>query len=119
MNICYLNTTSVEVNKACSDAFTKDKKYHKIKFLNAGKIESYKVSDGMPVICTTNMKGRRMYNSQTYNIKNITPNHVTIKENNEKFEMDDFTKNLPWLTVLLCISIKAPIHTLIYLMQTE
>ena len=92
VNICYLNSTRIAINQMCADAFTKGKGHVTVRFLYAGRPETYKVCDEMPVICTDNMKDRKMYNSQHYTIKKITTEGVTIAENNEKFEMDEFRK---------------------------
>ena len=71
VNICYHNNTRIAINKMCADEFAKDKNHHTVKFISDKKIETYKASDGMPVICTANMRDRKMYNSQQFTIRKI------------------------------------------------
>ena len=68
---------------------------------NGGK-EEYKICDGTPVICIDNMKDRKMFNSQQFTVKSINKNGVRIKENNEKFSIDDFRKKF---NLAFCITV--------------
>ena len=92
VNICYFNSTRKEINKMCSDAFCEGKSHQVVDFIYNGAKEIYKVCAGTPVICIDNMKDRSMYNSQQFTIKDININGVTIKENDQKFSLDDFRK---------------------------
>ena len=92
VNICYFNSTRIDVNKICSDAFCEGKQHLKVNFCYNGGKEEYKVCDWTPVICIDNMKDRKMFNSQQFTIKSININGVTIMENDQKFSLDDFGK---------------------------
>ena len=86
VNICYFNSTRKEFNKICFDAFCEGKNHLKINFSYNGSKKEYKVCPGTPVICIDNMKDRGMFNSQQFTIKN----GVGIKENDQKFSLDEF-----------------------------
>ena len=92
VNICYFNSTRKEINKMCSDAFCEGTNHLKINFSYNGSKEEYKVCAGTPVICIDNMKDRGMFNSQQFTIKDISINGVSIKENDQKFSLDEFRK---------------------------
>ena len=102
VNICYFNSTKIEVNKICSDAFCEGKRHQKVNFYYNGCKEEYKICDGTPVIYIDNMKDRKMFNSQQFTVKNITNNGITIKENDEKFSLDDFRKKF---NLVFCITV--------------
>ena len=102
VNICYFNSTRIEVNKMCSDAFCEGKKHLKVNFYYNGSKEEYKVCDGTPVIWIDNMKDRKMFNRQQSTVKRINKNGFTIKENNEKFSIDDFRKTF---NLAFCITL--------------
>ena len=92
VNICYFNSTRIEVNKMCSDAFCEGKNHLKINFSYNGCKGEYKVCAGTPVTCTDNMKDRSLFNSQQFTVKEINTNGVIIKENDQKFCLDDFNQ---------------------------
>ena len=102
VNICYYNSTRIEVNKICSDAFSEGKPYTTVTFSYNGRKEVYKVCADTPVICIDNMKDRGMFNSQQFTVKSIDINSVTIKENDQKFSMDDFRKKF---NLAFCITV--------------
>ena len=102
VNICYLNSTRIEVNKMCADNFTKGKKHRNIGFVYNGKTETYRVCAGTPVICTDNLKERGMFNSQRYTIRSANSRYVTIEENGEKFETDVFRRKF---NLAFCITV--------------
>ena len=102
VNMCYFNSTRIEVNKICSDAFCEGKQHIKVNFCYNGGKEEYKICDGTPVICIDNMKDRKMFNSQQFTVKSINKNGVRIKENNEKFSIDDFRKKF---NLAFCITV--------------
>ena len=91
VNIYYYNNTRIDVNKLCSDAFCEGKPYRTVNFNYNGRKEVYKVCADTPVICIDNMKDRGMFNSQQFTVKNIK-SCITIKENEQKFSIDDFSK---------------------------
>ena len=68
---------------------------------NGGK-EVYKVCADAPVICIDSMKDRGMFNSQQFTVKSINKSSVTIKENDQKFSIDDFRKKF---NLEFCITI--------------
>ena len=102
VNIFYFNSTRIEVNKMCSDAFCEGKKHMKVNFCYNGSKEEYKICDRTPVICIDNMKDRKMFNSQQFTVKSISKNGVTIKENDQKFSLDDFRKKF---NLAFCITV--------------
>ena len=71
VNICYYNSTRIEVNKICSNAFSEGKPYVTVNFSYNGGKEVYKVCADTPVICIDNMKDRGMFNSQQFTVKCI------------------------------------------------
>ena len=68
---------------------------------NGGK-EVYEVCADTPVICIDNMKDQGMFNSQQFTVKSINKNGVTIKENDQKFSIDDFRKKF---NLAFCITV--------------
>lgn len=50
VNVCYYNSTRIEINKMCSDAFCERKQFKKVNFSYNRKKELYKVCAGTPVI---------------------------------------------------------------------
>ena len=70
-NICYLNSTRKRVTTECCNNFVVDKKRMNITFkYNNGK-ESYDVCIGMPVIATTNIKDKEIFNTMEFEIQDI------------------------------------------------
>ena len=70
-NICWLNSTRKAVTKDCCDRFVKDKQSIEINFKYKSQIEKYKTCEGMPVICTQNMKPKNMFNMMEFTIDEI------------------------------------------------
>ena len=102
VNICYYNSTRIETNKLCSDVFCEGKPHKVLNFSYNGKKEEYKVCAGTPVICTDNMKDRGIFNSQMFTVKKFSGNSVIIKENGEKFALDEFKKKF---NLAFCITV--------------
>ena len=102
VNICYYNNTRIDVNKLCSDAFCEGKPYTTVNFNYNERKEVYKVCVDTPVICIDNMKDRGMFNSQQFIVKSINKNGITIKENDQKFLIDDFRKKF---NLAFCITV--------------
>lgn len=55
-NICYLNKTRRKATKLCCNAFVKKKKHCEINFKYDGKIETYRVAEGMLLSFVTKKK---------------------------------------------------------------
>ena len=87
-NICWLNETRKQVTKDCCDRYIKDKESYEINFKYESKIEKYKVCEGMPVICTQNMKPRNMFNMMEFTIDEIYEDEFTV--NGETFDKNEF-----------------------------
>ena len=73
-NICYLNKTRRHVTQECCDRFTENEEYYEIDFKYQGHREKYKVTTGMPMLVTQNMRNKDMFNMEQYNIENIEEN---------------------------------------------
>ena len=75
-NICYLNKTRRQVKQEWkqTDRFTENKEYYEIDFKYQGHSEKYKVTVGMPMIVTQNMRNKDMFNMEQYNIDSINEN---------------------------------------------
>ena len=70
-NICYLNKSRRYVTQECWNRFTENLEYYEIDFKYQGHREKYRVSNGMPMIVTQNMRNKDMFNMEQYNIDNI------------------------------------------------
>ena len=76
INICKFNRTRKEINKQCDEQH----KGNKITFRYQGKPETYKVYEGMRLMCSNNLHGREMYNSETYTFDKINENKYEINK---------------------------------------
>ena len=90
-NICYLNSTRIKVNTQCCDQFTKDKRYETIEFKYDNKKETYKVCQNMPVLATTNIKDKNIFNTMEFVIEKIKENK--FKVNDEWFDKKEFSES--------------------------
>ena len=90
-NICYLNSTRIKVNAQCCDQFTKDKRYETVEFKFDNKKETYKVCQNMPVLATTNMKDKNIFNTMEFVIEKIKENK--FKVNNEWYDIKEFSES--------------------------
>ncbi len=70
-NICYLNKTRIDVNTQCCKDFCKDKQHYKVNFNYNNKKESYIVCKDMPLIATSNIKDKEIYNTMQFKIEDI------------------------------------------------
>ena len=106
-NIYWLNDTRRRVTKDCSERFVKDKQSCEINFKYKSQIEKYKVCEGMPVICTQNMKPKNMFNMMEFTIDEILDTapfsfaedynefrDFKFRINNEVFDNNEFRSNL-------------------------
>lgn len=90
INLCYLNKTRIKVNQLCANWYmsrNKVKQHVEVKFNSK---ETYKLCNGMPVMCTDNIKKQNMMNSEQYTIQEIDSDKVLIKENNVVFPLKEF-----------------------------
>ena len=93
-NICYLNSTRIKINGQCCDIFTKDKKYVTVDFKYDNKKETYKICEGMPVIATTNIKDRQIFNTMEFKLKKIRKKHdYEFKINDEWYGLTEFSQS--------------------------
>jgi len=90
-NICYLNSTRKLVNADCCNQFTKDKKYETVEFTYNNMKESYKVCKNMPIIATTNLKDKEIFNSMEFVVEKIRDNF--FKVNNEWYNKEQFSES--------------------------
>jgi len=90
-NICYLNSTRIKVNTDCCNQFTKDKRYETVEFKYDNKKETYKVCQNMPVLATTNLKDKNIFNTMEFVIEKIEGNK--FKVNNEWFDKKEFSES--------------------------
>ena len=90
-NICYLNSTRVRVNTQCCDQFTKDKGYKTVEFKYDNKKETYKVCQGMPIIATTNIKDKNIFNTMEFVIEKMK--NKAFKINNEWYDIKEFSES--------------------------
>ena len=90
-NICYLNSTRIKVNTQCCDKFTKGKRYETVEFKYDNKKENYKVCQNMPVLATTNIKDKKIFNTMEFMIEEIKGNK--FKVNNEWFDKKEFSES--------------------------
>ena len=58
-NICYLNKTRLHVTQECCDRFTENLEYYEIDFKYQGHREKYRVSNGMPMLVTQNIRNKK------------------------------------------------------------
>lgn len=92
-NICYLNKTRKIVTKACCNKSVKDKEHNEVNVKYSGKVESYKVAAGMPVLVTQNLKKKCMFNMIEFTIDEIDDYDTSFKINDIWFELNDFRQN--------------------------
>ena len=90
-NICYLNSTRTKVNTECCNIFTKNKEHIVVNFKYNNKREEYKVCEKMPVIATTNIKDKEIFNTAEYKIQEIDETEVMI--NNEWYGLVEFSES--------------------------
>ena len=90
-NICYLNSTRIKVNTECCNQFTKDKRYETVDFKYDNKKETYKVCQNMPVLATTNIKDKNIFNTMEFIIEEIQNNR--FKVNNEWYDHKEFSES--------------------------
>ena len=90
-NICYLNSTRIQVNTQCCDQFTKDKMYETVEFKYDNKKEVYRVCQNIPVLATTNIKDKSIFNTMEFMIEEIKGNK--FKVNNEWFDKKEFSES--------------------------
>ena len=83
-----MNSTRKAVTKDCCDRFVKDKQSIEINFKYKSQIEKYKTCEGMPVICTQNMKPKSMFNMMEFTIDEIYDDKFVI--NGETFDKNEF-----------------------------
>ena len=95
-NICFLNSTRITVNSQCCDEFTKGKKYETVGFKYNNKVETYKVCTGMPVLATTNIKDKDIYNTMEFTIEDIQNNNY---ESNKRQDNKKFMINEEWFDI--------------------
>ena len=87
-NICYLNKTRIKVNTECCNRFTQGKMYVTVDFKYDNKKETYNVCTDMPVLATTNIKDKNIFNTMEFKIEDIKENRFKI--NNEWFDKNTF-----------------------------
>ena len=87
-NICYLNKTRINVNTECCNRFTQGKRYVIVDFKYDNKKETYNVGIDMPVLATTNIKDKKIFNTMEFKIEDIKENKFKI--NNEWFDKNMF-----------------------------
>ena len=87
-NICYLNKTRIKVNTECCNRFTQGKMYVTVDFKYDNKKETYNVCTDMPVLATTNIKDKNIFNTMEFKIEDIKENRFKI--NNEWFDKNAF-----------------------------
>ena len=123
-NICYLNKTRKIATELCCNNFVKNKKHYNVNFRYGGKIETYKVTEGMPVLVTQNLKKINMYNMMEFKIDEIEDEtdeedeiHISYKINGEWLNSMILDIILSLHFVLLCINTRVPIlkSTMIFL----
>ena len=90
-NICYLNSTRMKIINQCCDMFTKDKRYETVEFKYNNKKETYKVSKGMPVIATQNIKDKEIFNTMEFELEDI--DNEGYKINGVWFEPKEFSES--------------------------
>ena len=90
-NICYLNSTRIKVNTDCCDLFTKGKRYTEVDFKYDGKRETYKVCKGMPVLATTKLKEKEIYNTMAFVIEELKDDRFMV--NRELFDQKEFAES--------------------------
>ena len=88
-NICYLNETRIEVNTKCCDEYVEGKQYEIVKFKYNNKAETYKVCIGMPVLATTNIKDKEIFNTMEFTIEYIKNNWINERRVIKTFLIND------------------------------
>lgn len=90
-NISYLNKTRIQVNTSCWDNFVKNKKHVTIDFKYNTKKESYKIYEEMPVLATTNLRDKKIFNTMEFKIDRIEDDYIHI--NNHIFYYSEFSES--------------------------
>ena len=88
-NICYLNKTRIEVNTKCCDNYVEGKQYEIVKFKYNNKAETYKVCIGMPVLATTNIKDKEIFNTMEFTIEDIKDDRTDDRRSIRNFKIND------------------------------
>ena len=88
-NICYLNKTRIEVNTKCCDNYAEGKQYEIVKFKYNNKAETYKVCIGMPVLATTNIKDKEIFNTMEFTIEDIKDDRTDDRRSIRNFKIND------------------------------
>ena len=88
-NICYLNKTRIEVNTKCCDEYVEGKQYEIVKFKYNNKAETYKVCIGMPVLATTNIKDKEIFNTMEFTIEDIKDDRINERRVTKTFLIND------------------------------
>ena len=83
-NICYLNKTRININIECYNRFTQGKRFVTVDFKYDNKTETCNVCNDMPVLATTNIKDKNVFNTMEFKIEDIKGNKFKI--NNEWLE---------------------------------
>ena len=96
-NICYLNKTRIEVNTKCCDEYVKGKQYETVKFKYNNNSETYKVCIGMPVLATTNIKDKEIFNTMEFIIEDILNQSFVV--NNKLYDKRSFKINDEWYEI--------------------
>ena len=108
-NICYLNKTRRHVTQECCNRFTENKEYYEIDFKYQGHREKYRVSNGMPMLVTQNIRNKNMFNMEQYNIDNIEENgdgNLNFILYGTIFSHSEFRESFIPSFVLPCINIR-------------
>ena len=86
-NICFYNKTRQHINYLCN----KNKKGEQITFLYQNKNETYKVYEGIRLICTKNLNEYKMYNNETYILDKIADDGKGYTINDKIFTKDELS----------------------------
>ena len=90
-NICYLNSTRIQVNEECCNRFTNGKKYETVEFNYNNKKETYRVCEDMPILATQNNKNTKIFNTMEFLVEEIKDN--LFKVNNEWYDIKEFSES--------------------------
>ena len=94
-NICYLNKTRKQVTEQCCDRFTKDKKSVTVEFRYDNGKESYKISEGIPLIATINNKDRQIFNTMEFILEEVKKenNETSFKIKDNWYDLSEFSRS--------------------------
>lgn len=102
INLCYLNKTRRQINDLCSNWYMKKNNIQQFVEVKFNSKETYKVCNGMPVMCIDNIKQHDMMNSEQYTIQDINNDRVIIKENNIIFPITEFKEKF---MLVFCVTV--------------